>query len=66
MWRHIPGVKRPAAESAVAMDVQTVESEVKKKRRYFSNKWRIDKRTAKDHAKHFRPSCQPVDILTSM
>ena len=43
-------MKRPAAESAVAMDVQAVEGKVKKKRR----------------KKHFRPSCQPVNILTSM
>ena len=42
MWRHIPGVKRPVAESAVAMNLQTVDGEVKKKRRYFSNKWYID------------------------
>lgn len=42
MWRHIPGVRRPAAESAVINEQLQTEGEVKKTKRYFSNKWRID------------------------
>lgn len=38
MWRHIAGVKKPAAESAVAVECK----EKTRKKRYFSNKWRID------------------------